>query len=117
LAGTSVRLADQYGVPSLVLFSHLIASEGFELPVWPRSGAIRALPQSSHALIAGVSTAASLRKSTSSGRWPRATSMRSYSPMSSRSGREAWGWHTGPVSGSMLIRTPGQSLMGVARIE
>ena len=31
LAGTSVRLVDQYGVPSLVLFSHLIASEGFEL--------------------------------------------------------------------------------------
>ena len=31
LAGSAVRLADQYGVASLVLFSHLISSEGFEL--------------------------------------------------------------------------------------
>jgi len=31
LAGTAVRLVDQHGVASLVLFSHLISSEGFEL--------------------------------------------------------------------------------------
>jgi transposase InsO family protein len=31
LAGTAVRLTDQYGAASLVLFSHLLSSDGFEL--------------------------------------------------------------------------------------
>jgi hypothetical protein len=31
LAGTTIRLVDEHGSAALVLFSHLLASDGFEL--------------------------------------------------------------------------------------
>ncbi|MFJ9845863.1 Mu transposase C-terminal domain-containing protein [Kitasatospora sp. NPDC101155] len=52
LAGTTVRLIDSSGAPSLVMFSHLMASDGFELldsepdtPALPAFGLLDTVPE------------------------------------------------------------------------